>query len=150
MKMEGATDPRQTLVRTGTPGTGRASRTGGRGRIGLVSSGTQPTERKRSRKTGLPAPGSRAAPAVVIAWASVPGRRRTPVTGALLAIGQLHSHSGTAEGPSVQLSDGVCGIARVLELNERKTGRVPGHPHAPQGSVVAKRPLQFGFVPIVS
>lgn len=148
--MEGATDPRQTLVRTGTPGTGRASRTGGRGRIGLVSSGTQPTERKRSRKTGLPAPGSRAAPAVVIAWASVPGRRRTPVTGALLAIGQLHSHSGTAEGPSVQFSDGVCGIARVLELNERKTGRVPGHPHAPQGSVVAKRPLQFGFVPIVS
>lgn len=100
MKMEGAKDPRQTLVRTGTPGTGGASRTGRRGRIGLVSSGTQPTERQVSGKTGLPAPGGRAAPAVVIAWAAVPGRRRTPVTRALLAIGQLHPHSATAEGPA--------------------------------------------------
>lgn len=52
--------------------------------------------------------------------------------------------------PSVQLPDGVCGIARVLELHESKAGRIPGHPHAPQGSVITERSLQLRFIAIVA
>lgn len=98
----GAKDLRQTPIRTGSRGAGGAgaSRTGGGGRIALVSSETQSTERQVRGKTGLPAPGRRASPAVVVAWASAPGRRRTPVTSSLLAIGQLHPHSATAESPA--------------------------------------------------
>lgn len=96
----GAKDLWRTPIGTGTHGTGGASRTGGRGRIRLVFSGAQPTERQVSGITGLPAPGGRAAPSVVVAWASAPGRRRAPVSRALLAIGQLHPHSATAEGPA--------------------------------------------------
>lgn len=98
----GAKDLRQMPIRTGTRGTGRAvaSRTGEGGRITLVSSETQFTERQVSGRAGLPAPGGRATPPVVVAWTSAPGWRRTPVTSSLLAIGQLHPHSATAESPA--------------------------------------------------
>lgn len=98
---------------------------------------------------GGSAPGWRAAPAIIVAWAAAPGWGRTPVTRALLAIGQLDPHTATAQIPAVQLSDSVCSIARVLKLYESKARGVPGHPHAAQGAVVAERPLQLGFITII-
>lgn len=52
--------------------------------------------------------------------------------------------------PSVKLPHSISCISGVLELHKSKAGRISCHPHAPQGTIIAKCSLQLSFVTTVA
>lgn len=101
----------------------------------------------------LVAPVIRMEPAGLAArWASpapvpVTAAAQTPAT---LAGGQFYAGPTATDGPAVQPPDRVLGIAGVLELDEGKTGRVPGHPDIPQRTVIREGVLDFLLAGVVA
>lgn len=92
----------------------------------------------------------RAPPPIVIAWTPAPRRGRAPVAGTLLPIGELYPYPASAQGPSIQLSNGISSITGIFKLHKSKAGWVSGHPHAAQRAVIPKGALQLCFITIVT